>query len=59
MLKLGKSKHWSAALELLTNEKKVSTKAFIKYFEPLYTWLKAYNADSNQNHGKKRTNGSV
>jgi peptidyl-dipeptidase A len=44
MLELGRSEHWSVALALLTNQKKVSAKPIFKYFEPLINWLKIENS---------------
>ncbi|KAK9873973.1 hypothetical protein WA026_002324 [Henosepilachna vigintioctopunctata] len=44
-LSLGKSKHWKEVLRLLTRGKtdKISADAMIKYFQPLYIWLKVQN----------------
>jgi peptidyl-dipeptidase A len=39
MLELGTSKHWTAALRLLTNEGTLNANALFEYFQPLYEWL--------------------
>lgn len=38
-MKLGASKHWSVALESLTNETDISAKALLEYFQPLRDFL--------------------
>lgn len=44
MLELGASKHWSYALNVLTNQTKVSADALLEYFSPLEKWLRKENA---------------
>nr|QJF77791.1 angiotensin-converting enzyme 2 [Eptesicus brasiliensis] len=46
MLKLGKSKPWTFALEKITGTKKMDAKPLLNYFEPLFTWLKEQNGNS-------------
>ncbi|KAK1347043.1 LOW QUALITY PROTEIN: hypothetical protein QTO34_000905 [Cnephaeus nilssonii] len=46
MLKLGKSKPWTFALEKITRTKKMDAKPLLNYFEPLFTWLKEQNGNS-------------
>jgi hypothetical protein len=43
MLKLGSSKPWPDALESLTGERKLSARPILKFFSPLYKWLKETN----------------
>lgn len=42
-LSLGASRHWTEALEAITGTKKQSGKAILKYFQPLYNYLKKEN----------------
>jgi peptidyl-dipeptidase A len=46
MMKLGASKPWPEALELLTGSREMDASAIIDYFEPLMGWL------ATQNEGK-------
>ncbi|XP_055920460.1 angiotensin-converting enzyme [Eupeodes corollae] len=43
LMKLGSTKHWRDAMELVTNERKLNGKAIMEYYEPLYHWLKEKN----------------
>jgi len=45
-LSLGLSKHWSEALQLMTNETEMSGTALHEYFAPLYEWLKQTNEEN-------------
>jgi peptidyl-dipeptidase A len=47
MLKLGASRPWPEALEVLTGEKQVDATAMLEYFAPLQGWLQ------QQNQGQK------
>ncbi|XP_067848526.1 angiotensin-converting enzyme 2 isoform X2 [Heptranchias perlo] len=44
MLKLGKSKSWTRALEKVTGETRMNASPLLHYFKPLYDWLKINNA---------------
>jgi len=46
MLKMGASKPWPEAMEKMTGQRKMSTKALREYFEPLEVWLKNENEKS-------------
>ena len=43
MLSLGSSRPWREAMEKMTGQRKMSTKAIREYFEPLEAWLKKEN----------------
>ncbi|MFO0659084.1 MAG: M2 family metallopeptidase [Polyangiaceae bacterium] len=43
MLKLGASKPWPEALEMMSGEKQADASALIEYFAPLQKWLKEQN----------------
>ena len=43
MLELGTSRPWRDAMEKMTGERKMSTKAMREYFQPLEAWLKEEN----------------
>ena len=43
MLSLGASRPWRDAMEKMTGERKMSTKAIREYFQPLESWLKQKN----------------
>ncbi|KAF8784678.1 Angiotensin-converting enzyme like protein [Argiope bruennichi] len=47
MLSLGASVSWKDALEVLTGQRKLSTKPLLNYYEPLYKWLIDYNRNNN------------
>lgn len=44
LLKLGRSKPWTQALESVTGEKYMNAAPLLRYFEPLYKWLKKNNS---------------
>ena len=46
MLSLGSSRPWREAMEKMTGQRKMSTKAIREYFEPLEAWLKNENKRS-------------
>lgn len=43
MLKLGSSKHWQDALEVLTGERQIKVRPLVKFFNPLLAWLREQN----------------
>uniref|UniRef100_UPI00398E42E0 angiotensin-converting enzyme 2-like n=1 Tax=Pristiophorus japonicus TaxID=55135 RepID=UPI00398E42E0 len=43
MLKLGKSESWTRALQKVTGQTRMNATPLLKYFAPLYTWLKKDN----------------
>jgi len=58
-LKLGKSKHWSEALRVLTNQTELSGSALIEYFNPLLKFLKAKNEEFQSNAANRFNNIQV
>ncbi|XP_071425647.1 angiotensin-converting enzyme 2 isoform X2 [Pithys albifrons albifrons] len=44
LLALGRSKPWTEALENVTREKYMNATPLLRYFEPLYEWLKKNNS---------------
>merc|ERR1719184_44994 len=46
MLKMGASRPWPEAMEKMTGQRKMSTKALREYFEPLEVWLRNENKKS-------------
>ncbi|KAG8450383.1 hypothetical protein GDO86_002874 [Hymenochirus boettgeri] len=48
MLKLGKSKPWTEALESITGGTKMDSKPLLDYFDPLYKWLQQNNKDNGR-----------
>ncbi|XP_041066850.1 angiotensin-converting enzyme 2 [Carcharodon carcharias] len=48
MLRLGKSQSWTRALQLVTGETKMNAAPLLKYFQPLYDWLKKNNAENGR-----------
>ncbi|KAM9577586.1 angiotensin-converting enzyme 2 [Trichechus inunguis] len=47
MLRLGKSKSWTSALENVVGAKNMNVTPLLNYFEPLFTWLKEQNSNSS------------
>lgn len=43
MFSLGASKNWREILKIATDETKLSAKALLEFYEPLYNWLKEQN----------------
>lgn len=43
MMKLGRSKHWSQPLQLITGEEKLNPSAILEYFQPLQNFLREEN----------------
>lgn len=46
MLKLGKSEPWTLALKNVVGTTTMDVKPLLKYFEPLFNWLKEENKNS-------------
>uniref|UniRef100_A0A7N5K0K8 Angiotensin-converting enzyme n=1 Tax=Ailuropoda melanoleuca TaxID=9646 RepID=A0A7N5K0K8_AILME len=46
MLRLGRSKPWTLALERVVGAKNMDVRPLLNYFEPLFTWLKEQNRNS-------------
>ncbi|OXA52110.1 Angiotensin-converting enzyme [Folsomia candida] len=55
LLSLGASKPWPVVLATVTDTQKLSSKSILKYFEPLYKWLKEENVRNNQTPGWRTT----
>jgi len=53
MLKLGSSKPWKDAMEVMTGQRDMSTAAFREYFKPLEDWLISENKKKNVKVGWK------
>lgn len=53
MLKLGSSKPWQDAMEVLTGQRKMSSSGLLDYFKPLMDWLTAENKKTNEYIGWK------
>uniref|UniRef100_A0A4W3HYL1 Angiotensin-converting enzyme n=1 Tax=Callorhinchus milii TaxID=7868 RepID=A0A4W3HYL1_CALMI len=51
MLKLGKSKSWTRALEEVTGQTRMNARPLLNYFKPLYEWLKKDNQDKGRHVG--------
>jgi len=51
MLRLGSSKPWQDALEQLTGERKMNAEPILRFFEPLYQWLKQTNEQNGDSPG--------
>lgn len=43
MLKMGSSKPWPDAMEVLTGQREMKADGLLEYFRPLHEWLKAEN----------------
>ncbi|KAM4692070.1 angiotensin-converting enzyme [Rhinophrynus dorsalis] len=57
-MKLGNSKPWPEAMELITGQRNMSAKALLKYFEPLTNWLIEQNKKNGDNLGWPEYNWS-
>lgn len=55
MLKLGSSKSWSDAMELLTGQREMDAGPLLNYFSPLYEWLKNENQKTGEHLGWETT----
>lgn len=51
MLKLGSSKPWFDAMELLTGQREMDAGPLLNYFNPLYEWLKNENRRTGEHIG--------
>ncbi|KAE9526929.1 hypothetical protein AGLY_013577 [Aphis glycines] len=51
MLKLGSSKPWFDAMELLTGQREMDARPLLNYFNPLYEWLKNENKRTGEHLG--------
>ncbi|XP_021364030.1 angiotensin-converting enzyme-like [Mizuhopecten yessoensis] len=47
MLESGRSQHWQDILETLTDQRHIDAASLVKYFQPLYDWLKEQNMDQS------------
>jgi ABC-type long-subunit fatty acid transport system fused permease/ATPase subunit len=45
-LKLGSSRHWQDALEVMTGERQLGGSAILEYFQPLHEFLKKENSNA-------------
>ena len=59
MLELGSSRPWRDAMEKMTGERKMSTKAIREYFQPLEAWLKEENKRNGVTVGWGQTDPDV
>ena len=53
MLKMGSSKPWQDAMEVLTGQREMSSSGILDYFKPLQDWLTAENKKTNEFIGWK------
>jgi hypothetical protein len=53
MLKIGAGKPWKDVMEVMTDQRDMSTSAFREYFKPLEDWLIKENAKNNVKVGWK------
>ncbi|XP_064594923.1 angiotensin-converting enzyme-like [Liolophura sinensis] len=51
MLKMGSSKPWPEAMNVITKQRKIDATALMEYFQPLTEYLKKENNDSNDTVG--------
>lgn len=58
MLKLGSSKPWFDAMELLTGQKEMDAGPLLNYFSPLYEWLQKENKKTGEYLGWETTKKS-
>ncbi|XP_033225855.1 angiotensin-converting enzyme-like [Belonocnema kinseyi] len=60
MMKMGASKPWPDAMEVLTGQRKMSISGILDYFKPLQDWLTAENEKKTMNilDGKKAANAA-
>jgi hypothetical protein len=48
ILKLGSSKPWPEALEMVTGTRRLDAKAVLNYYAPLMAWLQEENAKTDE-----------
>lgn len=53
MLKLGFSKPWPEAMEVITGQREMDASGLLEYFNPLYEWLKVKNKETGAYVGWK------
>ena len=53
MLKMGSSKPWQDAMEVLTGQRYMTSSGILDYFKPLQDWLTAENKKTNEFIGWK------
>ncbi|KAK9502105.1 hypothetical protein O3M35_012698 [Rhynocoris fuscipes] len=58
MLKMGGSKPWQDAMEVITGQRNMDASAVVQYFAPLYEWLKEENKKNKVMVGWKSTTKS-
>nr|ATU82846.1 secreted Angiotensin-converting enzyme-like protein [Pristhesancus plagipennis] len=58
MLKMGSSKPWQDAMEVMTGQRDMDASALVQYFSPLYEWLKEQNKKNKAIVGWKATTKS-
>ncbi|XP_072179538.1 angiotensin-converting enzyme-like [Diadema setosum] len=58
MLRLGKSKPWPDAMEVITGQREMSADAILEYFQPLMEWLERTNAENGEVIGWPQSSGS-
>ncbi|XP_015515543.1 angiotensin-converting enzyme [Neodiprion lecontei] len=51
MLKLGSSKPWPDAMEVITGQREMDAAGLLEYFNPLYEWLKVKNKETGAHVG--------
>jgi len=44
VLRLGGSRPWRDAMQLMTGHREFDARPILEYFEPLYNWLRTQNA---------------
>ena len=59
MLRLGGSRPWKEAMEVMTGEPKMDTDAIREYFAPLELWLRAENKKSGVTVGWEHSDDEV
>jgi len=43
VLRLGSSRPWREALQLMTGQREFNARPMLEYFEPLINWLRVHN----------------
>lgn len=59
MLKLGSSKPWFDAMELLTGQRDMDAGPLLNYFSPLYDWLQNENQRTGEHIGWEATKKGI
>lgn len=55
MLKMGTSKPWPDAMEVMTGQRAMDATAILEYFAPLYEFLKKRNQENGEFIGWERS----